>query len=85
MVEVATRNDGLALRNKCCQEYADDDGIVRGAVSQNGMALGYASRRLRGCEEIVRRAVAQNPEALKFASWELQVALLDEVDLGPVK
>ena len=40
--------------------------IVHAAVNQNGLALRWASKELKGDAEIVRNAVKQNGMALKF-------------------
>ena len=46
--------------------------IVKLAVAQNGLALGYASAELRNDKELVKIAVAQNGLALVFASEGLK-------------
>ena len=42
------------------------------AVKQNGRALEFASKELRGDKEVVMKAVKQNGDALMYASKELQ-------------
>ena len=53
-------------------EGQDDEELVCIAVKKNGMALEYASKRLRNHYEIVLFAVKKNGLALQFASEALQ-------------
>jgi len=53
------------------REFWDDADIVQAAVAQDGMALQFASERLRADHGVVKVAAAQNPGALKFANEEL--------------
>ena len=50
----------------------DDEEIVCIAVKKNGLALQYASDRLRNNYEVVMLAVKKNGLALEFASEELK-------------
>lgn len=53
-------------------EVQDDEECVRVAVKKNGLALQFASERLRNNYEIVILAVKKNGLALQFASEELK-------------
>ena len=53
-------------------EAQDDEEIVCIAVKKNGLALQYASDRLRNNYEVVMLAVKKNGLALEFASEELK-------------
>jgi hypothetical protein len=53
-------------------EVQDDEELVCIAVKRNGLALQYASERLRNNYEIVMIAVKKNGLALQFASEELK-------------
>ena len=50
----------------------DDHDIIRVAVKSNGLALQYASDRLKDSMEIVEKAVIQNGLALQYASDRLK-------------
>ncbi len=52
--------------------FNKDPEFVLAAVSQNGLALQYASEELQGDRNIVLAAVSQDGLALLFASEELQ-------------
>ena len=54
------------------QYLVRDYEIVLAAVTQNGMALDYASKDLQNNFDIVLAAVKQNGESIKFSSDELQ-------------
>jgi len=63
----AMSRDGLLLGNDRLRNiWGDDAEVVCVAVAQNGLALEYASQRLRGDWEVVKRAVRQNGLALAF-------------------
>jgi len=53
-------------------EFRDDLEIVSDAVRQNGSALRFASRRLRGEREIVLAALEQNWASIAFADENLR-------------
>ena len=53
-------------------EVQDDEELICIAVKKNGLALQYASERLRNNYEIVMIAVKKNGLALQFASEELK-------------
>jgi G:T-mismatch repair DNA endonuclease (very short patch repair protein) len=55
-----------------CNWQREDEEVVRAAVSQNGLALCYASEELRGRPDLVRAAVHANGTALRHASEELR-------------
>lgn len=46
--------------------------IVEAAVTQNGLALRYASARCRSNRDVVAAAVENDPGALRYAAQELQ-------------
>jgi hypothetical protein len=57
--------------------FQDDDEVVRRAVTQNGIALQFASRRLRENRNIVLAAVSSNGYAFAWAGiQDLQIALI---------
>jgi hypothetical protein len=74
--------DGLLLGHRqVCILWSDVKSIVLAAVSQNGLALEYASAELRGDLTVVEAAVRQNGLALAFvvekaAALRLQLAVL---------
>lgn len=51
-----------------CLQYVDDEEIVMAAVSNFGLALNFASDRLKNNTEIVMAAVKQNGKAIKYAN-----------------
>ncbi len=55
-------------RNQLNENFSDDREIVEIAVSQNGLALEYASDELRADREIVIKAISQDGSALYYAS-----------------
>ena len=58
-------------------EQSDDRDFVLAAVKMSGVAIRYASERLRADREIVLTAVKRNSAALKYASHELRAELKD--------
>ena len=46
--------------------------LVMDAVKRNGMALEFASSRLKGDQEVVRAAVINDSDAFKFAATTLR-------------
>jgi hypothetical protein len=66
------KRDGLLIRGMWRSSHNDDDTIVMEAVKQNGLALQYASSRIKDFETIVTEAVKQNGLALEFASDRLK-------------
>jgi hypothetical protein len=73
----AVRKDGLLLGNIKYAHLVDDNEVVREAVKQNGLALEFASRRLRKKKQIVIIAVENNGMALQFTS----VKKKDDIDI----
>ena len=57
----------------CCGTGYPVAEIVLAAVAQDGVALVYASEKLKGDKEVVLAAVRQNGDALGYASEELQI------------
>jgi hypothetical protein len=55
----------------------NDRAFMLELVSLNGLALQYASKRLRGDLEVVQAAIGQNEGAFQFASPQLQRVLSD--------
>ena len=53
----------------------NDKPEVLAAVAQNGWALKYASKTLRGDRDVALVAVTQDGYALEYASEELQTEL----------
>lgn len=49
------------------QQYEDNDVMVNAAIKNNGLALEFASQRLRNDKDIILTAVKQNGLAIKFA------------------
>ena len=72
--------DGRALERNAA--WKDENDIVLAAVSQNGLALRFASDRLKDENNIVFAAVSQNGLALPFASDRLKGPLQLLVDLS---
>lgn len=81
-VQKAMERDGMQLRqvDPSCA-LADPDGptkgvayqaVVMAAVSNNGMALQYASAELQGTEDVVVAAVANDGRARAYASAEMR-------------
>lgn len=64
------RRGGESLRY--ITEYQDDDFVVLEAVSANGLALEFASDRLKSDREIIQAAIENNPRAAIFAIFEDQ-------------
>jgi hypothetical protein len=63
----ALSREGLLLSNESLRLiWGDDTEVVGVAVAQNGLALEYASQRLRGHPQVVARALNQNGLALAF-------------------
>jgi hypothetical protein len=57
--------DGMKLKD--IPEGCMDRIIVLTAVAQNGLALQFASEKLRADPDVVKIAVAQNPKSLEYA------------------
>ena len=80
MILLAVNKNGLVLKDIGNitsgffkkQRHNENKQIVLAAVTQNGLALEYASDKLKSDQEIVTAAIQQNSEALKFASKNLQ-------------
>ena len=66
----AVQIDGLALERNAT--WNDENDIVLAAVSQNGLALRFASGRLKDNYDIVLAAVSRDCLALQFASGRLE-------------
>ena len=66
----AVKNDGFALEN--LPHRKDDRLIALAAVNQDGLALRYASDRLKNDRDIVLAAVSQDGYALHYASEVLK-------------
>ena len=65
--------EGLMLGHVVARPvWSDDEEAVCVAVAQNGLALEFASERLRDRRDVVKRAVRQNGLALAFASRRLR-------------
>ena len=63
----ALSREGLLLSRESLRLiWGDDTEVVGVAVAQNGLALEYASQRLRGHPQVVERALNQNGLALAF-------------------
>ena len=63
----AMSREGLLLGDEGLRNiWGDDAEVVCVAVAQNGLALEYASQRLRGHEQVIERALRQNGLALAF-------------------
>ena len=83
----AVSQDGRALKYvqdawvSAESKLQDDKDVVLAAVRLNGLALGFASRRLRSDREVVCTAVMQDQRALKFCHE--QRAVLDAVRVRP--
>lgn len=59
--------------------FKDNESIVMDAVGQNGLALQYASERLKADDRIVRRAIRSNVDAIAYARglrWSFRRLLL---------
>ena len=78
----AVENNGLALKDY--EVWNDYPEVVRAAVTQNGLALEFASAALQNDSGIVFAAVRQNGKALEYASdtlkhdWSIVTASLLE-------
>lgn len=72
------KRDGLLL--EYLQDYADNYEVVKMAVSQNGMALKFASKDLRDNIEIVFTALAKDIEASYYIGDKMRL-LLSELPL----
>jgi len=68
---VAVRQNGLLLGDIKYTHLIDDIAIVTEAVKQNGLALEFASERLKKDIEIFNIAVEQNEDAALFAEENL--------------
>ena len=66
----AVERDGMQLRHAA--EHANDPEVVLAAVSQNGLALAYASDSLRDDKQTVLAAVEENRNAVQYASETMQ-------------
>ena len=64
------KKDGLELNN--FKELQNDKEVVLAAVQQNGLALEFASDKLKADRKVVLAAVQQNGNALKLASQQLK-------------
>lgn len=65
------RHDGLLLGKPEFSHLIDDTSVVTEAVKQNGLALEFASERLKKDITIFNVAVEQNEDAALFAEEEL--------------
>ena len=72
IAEAALEQEGLALQYFHGSTLTDDALLVRKAVAKNGLALQFASHRLRKDREIVQEAVRANYLAFKFADASLR-------------
>jgi len=69
----AFSREGLLLRNSYLQKlWCDDKDVVCAAVSQNGLALEHASKKLRACDRVIRLALHQNGLALAFVQQHVR-------------
>ena len=68
--------NGLRLQH--LSQFNDDKELVLKAVSQDGLALEFASERLKNDVDVVRDAIELYPEALKFAGNEAVFTLVKE-------
>lgn len=68
---VAVRENGLTLWNIEYAHLVDDRAVVIEAVKQNGLALEFASARLKQDIEIFNVAIEQNEDAALFADERL--------------
>ena len=67
----------------CLDPLCDEFEYVRTAVGQNGMALAFASERLRGCVQLASEAIRNDERAMKFVkSKEVVLELLQERPLA---
>jgi len=69
---VAMRESWLNLGKPEYLPFADDIDVVMQAVKQNGLALEFASRRLRKKKKIVIVVVENNGMALQFTSLKIK-------------
>lgn len=60
------RVGGLLRYDALATKWGDDEEVVRAAVAQNGLALEFASDRLRANDRVVKTALRQNGLALAF-------------------
>ena len=79
-IAIAELRMGFQQKDRGLQETLQDDrGLVMAAVSNDGLALRFASKRLRGERPVAFQAVRQQGAALEFCGRSL---LGDEELLG---
>lgn len=76
----AVRENWLALGDIKFAHLVDDKAVVMEAVKQNGLALEFASERLRKDKDIFNIAVDQNEDAALLAHEELYNQYRDALD-----
>lgn len=70
------RADAILQLKNGDRELQDNVAYVKKLVRQNGLALEFASVRLRGIREVVEAATEHNGRALTFAERHIQVSFL---------
>ena len=80
----AVKGHGISLRR--LKEFQNNSEVVMAAVNENGYALRFASKTLKGDRTIVIEAVKQNWRAILYATDELKNNnnfVLDCIDYSP--